>query len=172
MNAFITLVPILFVRYVLMSVLSKEGLRRAAFFPPVDGAERPAYWVYQISTVILLVYPFFLTIKTGSAWFYLALLLYCIGVVLCAISVFNFAKPDKRGINQNGLYRISRNPMYVSYFVCFLGCALLTRSILLLAVLSAFQISAHWIILSEERWCVKEFGDAYIEYSRKVRRYL
>ncbi len=35
-----------------------------------------------------------------------------------------------------------------------------------------FQISAYWIILSEERWCVKKFGEEYINYMNKVRRYI
>jgi protein-S-isoprenylcysteine O-methyltransferase Ste14 len=35
-----------------------------------------------------------------------------------------------------------------------------------------FQISSHWIILSEERWCVKQFGDEYIDYMKRVRRYI
>jgi protein-S-isoprenylcysteine O-methyltransferase Ste14 len=35
-----------------------------------------------------------------------------------------------------------------------------------------FQISAHWIILSEERWCVNKFGQEYINYMNKVRRYI
>lgn len=75
------------------------------------------------------------------------------------------------GINLNELYRVSRNPMYVAYFIYFLGCVFLTRSWILLALLISFQISAHWFILSEERWCIREFGEEYIKYMNKVRRY-
>ncbi|WP_442911269.1 methyltransferase [Lachnoclostridium sp. An196] len=31
--------------------------------------------------------------------------------------------PDENGLNTNGIYRFSRNPMYVAYFVCFTGMA-------------------------------------------------
>lgn len=72
----------------------------------------------------------------------------------------------------NGLYRVSRNPMYISYFLYFLGCAILTNSWILLLFLIAFQTSSHWIILSEERWCIENFGDEYIKYMNKVRRYI
>jgi protein-S-isoprenylcysteine O-methyltransferase Ste14 len=88
------------------------------------------------------------------------------------VSVSNFAKPAKNGINLKGLYRISRNPMYLAYFIYFLGCVLLTRSLVLLALLIVFQISAHWIILSEERWCIEKFGEEYLNYMKKVRRYI
>lgn len=84
----------------------------------------------------------------------------------------NYAKPKKNGININGLYRFSRNPMYVSYFVYFLGCAMMTDSWILLVLTVVFQISSHWIILSEERWCMAKFGKEYKDYMEKVRRYI
>lgn len=62
--------------------------------------------------------------------------------------------------------------MYVSYFLCFAGMALLTRSAVLFGVVLVFQISGHWIILAEERWCAETFGEDYRRYSERVRRYL
>ena len=62
--------------------------------------------------------------------------------------------------------------MYVSYFICFAGCAFLTQSLILGGIVLVFQISAHWIILSEERWCMEKFGDSYVEYMKRVRRYI
>ena len=62
--------------------------------------------------------------------------------------------------------------MYVAYFVFFLGCALLVQSVPLLLFLAAFQLSAHWIILAEERWCLEKFGPEYRLYCARVRRYL
>ncbi|WP_460648037.1 methyltransferase family protein [Lacrimispora xylanolytica] len=71
-----------------------------------------------------------------------------------------------------GFYQISRNPMYVGYFIFFLGCCVLTRSWLLVASLMVFQVSGHWIIRSEERWCIEKFGQEYTSYMDKVRRYI
>ena len=76
------------------------------------------------------------------------------------------------GMNRNGIYKFSRNPMYVAYFICFAGMAVLTRSLVLLAVVMVFQVSAHWIILAEERWCMEKFGTAYGQYMKEVRRYI
>lgn len=105
-------------------------------------------------------------------WFYAGAALYCAGTALLAVSVANFAAPAQNGMRQKGLYRLSRNPMYVAYFLYFLGCALLTCSPLLLVLVLAFQISAHWIIQAEERWCAQQFGSVYLEYMKRVRRYL
>ena len=172
MNGALLLIPLLLIRFGLLGVLDKDGLKRAAHFAPLVGMEETAYWVYQISNTGFFVYLFFLKIEPDSHWFYSGLATYGLGVLLCIASVSAFAKPAENGINRDGFYRISRNPMYVAFFVYFLGCVLLTRSLLLLAILIVFQISAHWIILSEERWCIKKFGLEYGKYMNEVRRYL
>lgn len=172
MNAFLTVIPIILIRYGLLSVINKEALKRASFFAPLIGREKVAFWIYQITTALILLYLLLLKIRTDSDWFYIGLIIYSLGIILYAVSIINYAKPKMNGINLNGLYRVSRNPMYVAYFIYFLGCVFLTHSWILLALLIGFQISAHWIILSEERWCSKEFGEEYINYMNKVRRYL
>lgn len=172
MNGFLLLIPFLLIRFGLLSMLNKEGLKRAALFAPLIGREKIAYWFYQISNILIFIYLFFLKVTTDRYWVYAGLVTYGLGILLCIASVSNFAKPAENGINLKGLYRISRNPMYMAYFIYFLGCVLLTRSLLLLAILMVFQISSHWIILSEERWCIKKFGERYKNYMNKVRRYI
>ena len=78
----------------------------------------------------------------------------------------------EEGFCQSGVYRLSRNPMYAAYFLLFLGCALLTRSLPLLLCLAVFQLTAHVLIRAEERWCLRTFGAAYARYMGRVRRYL
>jgi protein-S-isoprenylcysteine O-methyltransferase Ste14 len=160
------------IRFGFLRILNKEGLKRAAFFAPLIAREKAAYWFYQISNILIFIYPLFLKIMTDSYWFYVGLATYGLGFLLCLVSVSSFAKPEENGINLKGLYRISRNPMYVAYFIYFLGCVMLTHSLLLLAILMVFQISAHWIITSEERWCINKFGEEYKDYMKKVRRYM
>jgi len=172
MNAFVLLIPIIFIRYGLIRIFNKAALKRAAFYPPLVGKEKGAFWCYQVSTLLFFVCLFFLKIRTDSILFYIGLIVFCIGVLFCIVSILNFAKPKESGLNLKGLYRVSRHPIYVAYFIYFSGCVLLTCSLLLLIFLIIFQVSAHWIILSEERWCVKEFGQEYIEYMKKVRRYI
>jgi len=172
MNGFLLLIPFLLIRFGLLNLLNKDGLKRAAFFAPLIGTEKIAYWFYQISSVLFFIYLFFLKVTAESYWFYAGLATYALGILLCLASVSNFANPAENGINLKGLYRFSRNPMYMAYFICFLGCVLLTQSLLLFIILLIFQISAHWIILSEERWCIKEFGEDYKSYMNKVRRYI
>ncbi len=172
MNAFLTIIPLILIRFGLLSLLDKGALKRASYFAPLIEKEKVAYFFYQFSNSMIFVYLCFLKIKTDQYWFYAGVLIYGLGVLLCFISVLNFAKPNENGVNLKGLYRISRNPMYVAYFIYFLGCVLLTQSLLLLVIVMIFQISGHWIIRSEERWCVQKFGQEYMNYMNKVRRYI
>jgi protein-S-isoprenylcysteine O-methyltransferase Ste14 len=172
MSAFVTVIPIIIIRYALLSIFNKEALTRAAFFAPLVGWERIAYWVYQVTTMFILVDLILLKVRIDSDWFYIGVVIYGFGLVLYAISMADYARPKINGINVNGLYRISRNPMYIAYFICIFGCVLISNSWTLFILLMTFQVSSHWIILSEERWCIKKFGEEYMRYMNKVRRYI
>lgn len=173
MNGFLLLIPFLFIRFVLLFFLNKKAIQRAAHFAPLQGKEKAAYYIYQVSNIGLLLYPIFLTVKVDFSWqFYLGLICYILGLCLCVITMVCFSSPDSTGLNINGIYKFSRNPMYIAYFICFVGMALLTQSLILSGLILVFQISAHWIILAEERWCIEKFGIAYKQYMENVRRYL
>lgn len=172
MNAAILLIPFVLIRYVLLGWLNPNALKRAAHFPEMLGSERIFYWIYQLSSLLLLLSPFFLKVSSSSSWFYPGLAIYGLGISVCVAAMIHFSRPQAGGFNQSGLYRFSRNPMYVGYFVYFLGCACLTTSWLFFVVLVIFQISTHWLIRAEERWCLQQFGDSYQSYMKKVRRYI
>jgi len=165
-------IPILLIRFLLTAILNREAVKRAAFFPPTQGPERPAYWVNIGTTLLLMAVPFFLRIHLYGFVSIAGVSISLVALVLYSISIVNFAGPDASGINRSGLYALSRNPMYVAYFFYFLGACMLTRSWLLLAILLIFQVSVHFMILAEERWCREKFGQPFEEYRKKVRRYL
>jgi len=161
------------IRFGLLSFLSKDAIKRAAYFPPMIRAEKVAFAIYQLATAAILIYMFFLKIQTNPSFlFYTGIALYGIGLLLLTLSIVNFSAPTNKGINLQGLYRLSRNPMYIAYFICCAGCAALTRSLILLGFVLIFQISAHWMILAEERWCMEQFGPEYLQYMKKTRRYM
>lgn len=173
MNGWLLLIPFFAVRFLLPAGLNRHALQRAADFAPMQGKERMAYYMYQISNAGLFFYLFFLNVKVSvSICFFLGVFFYLAGLFICAASIAAYCFPDRKGLNTNGIYRFSRNPMYVAYFICFAGMALLTQSGLLFGILMIFQSSAHWIVLAEERWCIQNFGEEYRQYMKKVRRYI
>lgn len=171
MNAFLLVIPFFFIRFGLMQMVSKEALSRAALFAPLQGKERTAYLVYQLSNIFIILYPLFLKIQVHHYTFLLGFTLYILGMVILVLSTIAFAQPEPNGLNRKGIYCYSRNPMYVGYFLYFLGSAIVTCSVLFILAVILFQICTHWIILSEERWCLSKFKADYAEYMQHVRRY-
>ncbi|MDP2112874.1 MAG: isoprenylcysteine carboxylmethyltransferase family protein, partial [Bacteroidota bacterium] len=77
----------------------------------------------------------------------------------------------KHELRTSGIYKISRNPMYASFFFMNTATFLFLPSILLLAVMLYGMIVHHFIILGEEKFLENEFGDEYQKYKAKVSRY-
>lgn len=172
MNGFIGLIPLLIVRMLILKLLNQAASQRAAFFAPMPVEHKLFYYLYQLSQLILILLPFYYSL-TWSTWAnYVGSILWVIGLVISIFSVYYFAKPDAEGLNQKGIYRFSRHPMYVGYFVYYTGLALLMKSWLYALVLILFILSSHFIILAEEQWCRQKFGESYQQYSLEVRRYL
>ena len=73
----------------------------------------------------------------------------------------------------NGPFRISRNPIYLSGVVTYLGVAILFGSL----ITFVFPL-ALWVLLNglyipaEEELLEKIFGERYLEYKRRVRRWI
>ncbi len=73
----------------------------------------------------------------------------------------------------SGIYRISRNPMYVGLTLVLLAWAVFLSSGWSLAGVIAFVLYiARFQIVPEERVLSAKFGEAYAAYKSRVRRWL
>lgn len=72
-----------------------------------------------------------------------------------------------------GLYRWSRNPMYVGVLLVLCAWALAYRSATLWAYAAVVAIAFHLrVVLAEEPWLARTFGDAWSAYRGRVSRWL
>jgi protein-S-isoprenylcysteine O-methyltransferase Ste14 len=73
----------------------------------------------------------------------------------------------------SGVFRWSRNPMYVGMTALVGGLGLATRIAWILIVLVPVLAIMHWgVVLREERYLARTFGADYERYRSGVRRYL
>ena len=73
----------------------------------------------------------------------------------------------------SGIYRITRNPMYVGVSFCLLAWGVYLSSILALCWIPLFiAYITRFQIVPEERALVKKFGVKFENYKAKVRRWL
>ncbi len=86
---------------------------------------------------------------------------------------FRIGSPkESTHLKTSGLFRFSRNPMYVGVYATILASILYTLNpIVLLA--GVFVVAVHHrIVLAEEQHLQKAFGQVYTDYCCRVRRYL
>lgn len=72
-----------------------------------------------------------------------------------------------------GLYRYSRNPMYVAVALILLGWAAAFWSVTLLTYALAVLVAFHLrVVLGEEPWLARAHGADWRQYARRVRRWI
>ena len=72
-----------------------------------------------------------------------------------------------------GLYRYTRNPMYLGMVLLLVGVAIALGSLGAWLPIPMFVwIIQAWFIVGEERLLEQTFGESYIAYKRGVRRWL
>ena len=122
-----------------------------------------------------LVMSIFTPIVVGPLFWVGCALIIIAGIIyVSAIEAFVRAGS---GLTTIGIYRISRNPMYVALFVLLLAFVLMSwqaapiMGLLTLVILLWDIIITHWMVLGEERFLSEKYGDAYREYINKTPRY-
>ncbi len=79
---------------------------------------------------------------------------------------------QKTDLITTGIYRISRNPYFLSYDILILGYILIFPSIILFVLYLILVFIFHNMILEEEKYLKSVHGNNYFDYQKKVNRYL
>ena len=108
----------------------------------------------------------------------------CIGVlgdIVFVISVVTMrdnwragvSKTDKTELVTNGIYQISRNPAFLGFDLVYIGVLLMFFNWVLLAASAFAALMIHLQIVNvEEDFLLAAFGEEYLEYRKRVCRYI
>lgn len=129
-------------------------------------------WLYPLQ-----LFPFdYLTVLRI---FGTALIVFGLGIILTARAKMQKAKTNiepwkpTNAIISDGIYSYTRNPIYVAMILIYLGITLIFNIIwfvpFLILVLIAMQ---YGVILREEKYLENKFGADYLDYKKKVRRWV
>lgn len=104
-----------------------------------------------------------------------------LGVIVFVISVVTMrdnwragvSKTDKTELVTNGIYQISRNPAFLGFDLVYIGILLMFFNIGLF-IASAFAVLMFHlqIVNVEEDFLLAAFGEEYLEYRKRVCRYI
>ncbi len=79
---------------------------------------------------------------------------------------------DRQGLITDGWYSISRNPVYLVTIIALLGL------IICMPIFEVVTVSLLWILIYilipfvEEPWLEKQYGKKYLEYKKRVGRFM
>jgi protein-S-isoprenylcysteine O-methyltransferase Ste14 len=85
------------------------------------------------------------------------------------------ANPRKQSdaLTTDGPFKLSRNPIYVAMTGLYFGIALLGNSLWPFLFLVPLLATMYWgVVLREERYLTHRFGEAYLAYKSRTRRWL
>ena len=111
-------------------------------------------------------------------WFGAVLVIAGVGVSVAAkrqfqrvgTNVYTFEEPGE--LVTEGLFSISRNPMYLGLVLAGFGAALVSATLPALVLSAAFAlIVRYWYIAFEENAMLRRFGEPYQDYCWRVGRW-
>jgi protein-S-isoprenylcysteine O-methyltransferase Ste14 len=143
-------------------------------------ADMTGYTVKEkVFTVIasLIVYPYMILavwapFTTIKYFLYIGAIVYIAGIAMFFFALYTIRKTPIDMPFCTGVYRISRNPVYVSAGLIFFSVSLMTANIVLFVFALIIVIPQHFMILAEERVCRLKYGRTFEEYIKKVPRYI
>ena len=112
------------------------------------------------------------------AWFGVAAC--ALGLLLLLWSLISFKQSFRIGIDTDrpdtlitsGVFAFSRNPIYVAFAFVLLGEFLIFPNWIFLAYLAGFSLLVHRQVLREEDYLKAHYGQQYVDYCNRVRRYV
>lgn len=113
--------------------------------------------------------------------FILGLLFILVGALTLLPAIIKFFKTKNtlitikptNTLQTTGIYAISRNPMYLGLLIIYIGIAFLKGNLwTLLLIPLVILIVTYFVILNEERYLTRAFGNEYLDYKKKVRRWI
>jgi len=116
--------------------------------------------------------------STAIAWVGVGLCL--VGVLILVLSLVSFGNSFRVGIDVDkpgrlvttGIFGVSRNPIYVGFFLFLVGQFLVFPNWIPLCYLVGGALLFHRQVLREEEFMRQRYGQEYLEYCSRVRRYL
>jgi protein-S-isoprenylcysteine O-methyltransferase Ste14 len=121
--------------------------------------------------------PWFADTPVSPALRIIGLALTTVGIAVAVIAMGALGMPKTmgqkaEGLEQTGLYRVSRNPQIVGGGLMVIGIAVLWPSWYALGWVVLYGVIAHIMVLTEEEHLRNVHGEGYGRYCERVPRYL
>jgi len=167
------LICLLYLTYgIVLLVFPKDAVVRLYDKSGRNKRQKILIYIGSLFAFVYFVLIIFTPLKIGSNVFIPGIILFVLGLVGFVIALFNFKNAPFDQLVTGGLYRISRHPQQLMFFISFLGICVTIGSWLALLLQMISSVFLHTRILAEEKACLERYGDSYRDYMKRVPRYI
>ena len=171
LNGWILICLLYLIYGILLKVFPKDVVTRLYDKSGRGKRQKVLIYIGGLLAVFYFVLIIFTPLKIGSTVFLIGITLFALGLAGFIIALFNFKNTPPSQPVIRGLYRISRHPQLLMFFISFSGVCIAIGSYLALFIQIISSLFLHFRILSEEKACLEQYGDSYKEYMKSVPRY-
>ena len=152
---------------------TRKKSNRMSQFPTFKQPEKIlAVSTHAIIMPAVLIYSIFLPLKTGTAWLYVGLLIFAAAMLVSTMALFNIAAAPADKPVMQGIYKISRHPMYLSGFLMFTGVGISCASWIVLLLAVVWIVFWRIAVPEEERLLIEKYGNDYRDYRERTPRWI
>ena len=170
LNSWIPTVFLLIIQFIFMGIY-KEGGKRAVDTSWYDKKAKNYAVFNTVMQFVVIILGFFVPFKCCTFWFWIGMVIYLIAFVCFIWSFYSYGTADIGKVITKGIYKHSRNPMYATFNLGMIGVCVATASLWLLIATLVFAWATHLVVLCEEKYCEKTYGESYLKYKQSVARY-
>ena len=169
-NAWILIIPLIVFWILGVKFLFSKRMPEAT--PPSEQKNKILSFLLVIIMFVSFIYSIFMPLKFVTIWFYTGLAVYLLGLVLIAITIINFATTPMDKPVTKGVYRYSRNPMFIGWFVLYFGIAIACISWVYIVIIMLFILIIAYLSPFEEEVTLEHYGKAYKEYMKRTPKWI
>ena len=174
-NLWILFIPAYAIMWIAMIIVNK-GREQPIEDPELTNKSDNKQLLLGFAPQMLLIIASLFVPIAISQHLSLGLVLFALGFFTSTMSILSF-NYSAEGLNEKGIYKFSRNPMYLGSFIMIVGLNLTGQTFSsggIVFVISSLVwcICTHLFVLKEEKFLENKYGNSYLEYKIKVRRYL
>jgi len=125
-----------------------------------------------IAMFVSFFYSIFVPFKLGTIWFYIGLLVYLIGLFLITLTIIDFATTPIDKPVTKGVYKYSRNPMFIAFFLLYAGIAISCISWVYAVLTILFILIVNYLSPFEEAITLGHYGKPYKEYMMRTPKWI
>ena len=169
-NAWIFIIPLIFYWFGGIKFLFSKRISES---PPLKKRkDRVISQILVFAMFFSFFYSIFVPLKLETIWFFIGLIVYLCGMILINITMINFATTPIDKPVTKGVYRYSRNPMFIGFFLVYGGIAITCTSLLYMLLTILFILIVNYLSSIEEAITLSHYGKPYKDYMERTPKWI